>query len=289
MSTDSNCFALAGFIDRDYCDTLSLLAMSLQAGGSDQMGTYVITGGASGIGAAIGQQLQAEGHEVLSVDIQRADIVADLASPEGRSSAVAAIRAASGDDLAGLVACAGVGSHIPNRELITAVNYFGAVQLVEGLRQTLADNRAAVLLVSSNSAPMPTNPAYVQALLSGDETAACAIAREMESQPVYSGSKQALTRWMRHNTAAYAAIGIRMNAIGPGYTKTPLSAAVEDDPNYGEAIKQFIASIPIGRPGLPEDMASAASFLLSDRASFICGAMLFVDGGHDAMLRPDSF
>ncbi len=253
------------------------------------MGTYVITGGASGIGAAIGRQLQAEGHKVLAVDIQQADIVADLATEAGRSEAVAAIKQATGGKLAGLVACAGVGSHVPDRELITAVNYFGAVELVEGLGQLLADNRACVLLVSSNSAPMATSSDYVDALLSGDEAAACALAREMESQPVYSGSKQALTRWMRRNTREYAARGIRMNAIAPGYTRTPLSAAVENDPNYGEAIKQFIDSIPIGCPGLPQDMADAASFLLSDKAGFICGAMLFVDGGHDAMLRPDAF
>lgn len=253
------------------------------------MGTYVITGGASGIGAAIGQQLQSEGHKVLTVDIQRADIVADLATPAGRSEAVAAVKQATGGELAGLVACAGVGSHVPDRALITAVNYFGAVELVEGLRQLLADNRASVLLVSSNSAPMPTSAELVERLLAGDEQAARGIARNMESQPVYSGSKQALTRWMRRNTPDYASQGIRMNALAPGYTRTPLSAAVEDDPNYGEAIKQFIASIPIGRPGLPQDMAYAASFLLGDKAGFICGTMLFVDGGHDAMLRPDEF
>ena len=253
------------------------------------MGSYVITGGASGIGAAISQQLQSEGHQVLVIDIQQADIVADLATPAGRCAASDAVREATGGALNGLVACAGIGSHIPNRQLITAVNYFGAVELVEGLRPTLADNRATVLLVSSNSAPMPTNPDYVQALLSGDENAASALAGQMESQSVYSGSKQALSRWMRRNTADYAAQGIRMNAIAPGYTKTPLSAAVEDDPRYGEAIRQFIDSIPMGRPGLPRDMADAASFLLGDRASFICGAVLFIDGGHDAMLRPDTF
>jgi NAD(P)-dependent dehydrogenase (short-subunit alcohol dehydrogenase family) len=80
-----------------------------------------------------------------------------------------------------------------------------------------------------------------------------------------------------------------MNAIGPGYTRTPLSQAVENDPTYGDAIKEFIATIPVGRPGLPEDMANAASFLLSDKAGFICGVMLFVDGGHDAAMRPDQF
>lgn len=253
------------------------------------MGTYVVTGGASGIGAAIKAQLQQEGHKVLVVDIQEADIVANLATPEGRSAAIEAVREATRDGLAGLVACAGVGSHVPDRALITAVNYFGTVELVEGLREELAANRASVLLISSNSAPMETNQDYVQALLSGDEAAAGAIAADMESQPVYSGSKQAVTIWMRRNTQPYATQGIRMNAMGPGYTRTPLSAAVEEDPTYGDAIKQFIASIPVGRAGQPQDMADAASFLLSDRAAFICGAMLFVDGGHDAMLRSDHF
>ncbi len=136
---------------------------------------------------------------------------------------------------------------------------------------------------------MATSPEYVEALLANDEATARKIASTMEAQPVYSGSKLAVTRWMRRHTQAYAAQGVRMNAIGPGYTKTPLSAAVENDAKYGEAIQQFIASIPIGRPGLPQDMANAASFLLSEKASFICGSMLFIDGGHDAMLRPDDF
>jgi NAD(P)-dependent dehydrogenase (short-subunit alcohol dehydrogenase family) len=68
-----------------------------------------------------------------------------------------------------------------------------------------------------------------------------------------------------------------------------MTAAVKDDPNYGDAIRQFVASIPVGRPGLPEDMAKAVSFLCSDDAAFICGTVLFVDGGHDAMMRPDQF
>jgi len=253
------------------------------------MGTYVITGGVSGIGKAIAQQLRSEGHSILTVDIQEADIVADLSSPEGRASAVLAIREMTASGLQGLVACAGIGSHVPNNRLITKVNYFGSVDLVEGLREHLAEHKSAVLMISSNSAPMKTNPTFVESLLNNDADQACALADEMQGQPVYSGTKQAVTIWMRRNAAAYAAQGIRMNAIGPGYTQTPLSAAVEDDPTYGDAIKQFIASIPVGRPGQPEDMAKAASFLLGVHAGFICGAMLFVDGGHDAMLRPEKF
>lgn len=253
------------------------------------MATYVITGGASGIGAAIAEQLKNEGHEVLTVDIKDADIVADLSTSEGRQGAIRAIQESTESGIKGLITCAGLGSHVPDKSLITRVNYFGSVELIEGLRDHLGANNADVLLVSSNSAPMQTNPVFIEQLLAGDLDDACATAESMEGQPVYSGTKQAVTIWMRRNAAAYAAAGVRMNAIGPGYTRTPLSAAVEDDPTYGEAIKQFIASIPVGRPGIPQDMADAASFLLGERASFICGAMLFVDGGHDAMMRPDQF
>ena len=253
------------------------------------MGNYVVTGGASGIGAAIKQQLESDGNEVIVVDIQEADITADLSTVDGRQSAVAAIREACSDGIAGLVACAGLGSHVPNKPLITQVNYFGKIELVEGLRDLLADSNAPVLMVSSNSAPHPTNADFVEQCLAGDVEAACATAEDMDAQQVYSGSKQAVARWTRRNAAAFAAEGIRMNAIAPGYTRTPLSLAVEEDPTYGDAIKQFIASIPVGRPGVPEDMANAASFLLSDKAGFICGAVLFIDGGHDAAMRPDQF
>lgn len=252
------------------------------------MGTYVITGGASGIGMAIAQQLSSEGHNCLSLDIQEADIVADLSTPEGRRQAISAIEKQTGGDLQGLVTSAGLGSHVPDRGLITNVNYFGTVELIAGLRSTLAKNHAAALLVSSNSAPMPTNDDFVSALLADDSDTALALAEEMQGQAVYSGTKQAVTRWMRQHTTSYAAEGIRMNAIGPGYTRTPLSMAVENDPVYSDAIKQFIDSIPIGRPGVPQDMADAASFLLSEKASFICGSMLYVDGGHDAVMRPEA-
>ena len=67
-----------------------------------------------------------------------------------------------------------------------------------------------------------------------------------------------------------------------------MTQATHDDPAYGDAIKQFLASIPVGRPGQPEDMANMAEFLLSDKARFVCGATMFVDGGHDALFRPDN-
>lgn len=253
------------------------------------MGIYAMTGGASGIGAAIKHKLKQQGHDVVVVDLQDADIQANLASAQGRSDAISAIHDHASAGLDGFIACAGVASHVTDLALISSVNYYGSVELVEGLQDLLAMRSGSVLMVSSNSAPMETNASYVDALLDNDAVAVTASLAEMQGQQVYSGSKQALARWMRRNTQRFAQMGIRMNAIAPGYTETPMTAAVAESAEYGDAIKQFLNSIPMGRAGLPEDMANAASFLLSDAASFICGSVLFIDGGHDAMLRPDAF
>ena len=80
-----------------------------------------------------------------------------------------------------------------------------------------------------------------------------------------------------------------MNAIAPGYTETGMTASGKRDPRFREALKQFVDSIPIGRPGMPADQSDAVLFLLGDRAGFISGSVLFVDGGHDAVFRPDSY
>lgn len=253
------------------------------------MGQYAMTGGATGIGAAIKQQLLADGHSVVVIDIKDADIEADLSTPDGRKNAAKALREACSAGLDGLITCAGVAGSVPNHRLIASVNYHGTVELIEAARELLAKKRGSVVLVSSNSAPMETNLDYVEQLLNDDTEAAMTTAETMTGHMVYSGSKQAVARWMRRNTASYAGQGIRMNAIAPGYTQTPMTEQVEKDPKMGPAIRKFMESIPIGRPGKPEDMAAATKFLLSDAASFVCGSVLFIDGGHDASLRPDQF
>ena len=58
-------------------------------------------------------------------------------------------------------------------------------------------------------------------------------------------------------------------------------------PEYGEAIKAFVASIPIGRAGQPEDVAQLIHFLLSPAAGFIAGSLIYCDGAHDALMRPE--
>ena len=252
------------------------------------MGIYAMTGGATGIGAAIKEQVRARGDQMIVVDIRDADVVADLSTPEGRAAAIAGILERTPEGLDGFVACAGLG---PNNSpaLVARVNYFGAVELLEGLRDALARRRGAAVIISSNSAPMSTDADYVATLLAGDEQGAVSHLEGKDGQTAYSGSKLAVARWVRRNAAAWAAQGVRMNAVAPGYITTPLSQAAAADPRYADAMKAFVDSIPVGRAGEPEDIANVVSFLLTPAASFICGSVLFVDGGHDAMFRPDQF
>jgi len=254
------------------------------------MGIFAVTGAASGIGAATESQLKALGHEVVSIDIRDADVNGDLSRPEARRQAVAAILQKAPGGLDGLVTCAGVSVDVDSPGLIPRVNFFGSVDLVEGLKPALAMRRGAVVLVSSNSAWLgKCDDRYLQALLDLDEATAVRLAPTLDLPTVYIGAKQSLCRWMRRNNADYAQLGIRMNAIAPGFTHTKMTETLLSLPAFAAGMRDLIATTPLGRTAEPADQADAILFLLSERARFISGSVLYVDGGYDALCRPDQF
>jgi NAD(P)-dependent dehydrogenase (short-subunit alcohol dehydrogenase family) len=246
-----------------------------------------VTGSASGIGAALRKRLEAAGERVIGVDVRNAEVVADLAAPEGRAAAVAAVVAASGGRLDGLVACAGVGPHVEPAATIVSVNYFGAEAVLAGLRDSLVrGDRAAAVAVSSNASTIPgADGPLAEACLAGDEAEARRLAADGHS--VYGASKLALARWVRRSAPDWARAGIRLNAVAPGAVATPLLAAGLAHDVYGPAIRGF--PIPTGGFGTADDVAAAIAFLLGPDAHFCCGSVLFVDGGTDALLRPDRY
>lgn len=259
------------------------------------MRTIAITGAASGIGAALKKRLEGQGDRIIGVDVQAADIVADLASPEGRQAAIEGIREACGGVLDGIVPCAGL-SGLPNRpgSLLVSLNYFGTIDLLAGLRDCLAKApEPAAVAISSNSTttvpPGMVSMPLVEACLAGDEEKARAIGDEVGSIAVYPASKTAVAYWVRRQapTADWIGAGINLNAVAPGKTSTAMVEEGRKDPILGPHMDAF--PLPIGREGRPEEIAAMLGFLLGPEARFIVGSVFFVDGGTDAQARSDDF
>lgn len=257
------------------------------------MSLIAVTGSRSGIGAATVARLRELGHRVIGIDLEGADVNADLSSREGRAAAVAAVLERSGGTLDGLVLCAGLGPVVKPHAKIAAVNYFGAVAMLDGLRDALARGASpAAVVVSSVSSVQTTwdaNP-IGRALEAGDEAQLEAIlagAGAAAGQVAYAGSKNALTVAIRRRAVEWGALGVRLNTVAPGIVETPLLQAGLADPLYGPAISRFVA--PIARRARPEEIAATIAFLLGPDASYVHGAQVFVDGGVDAMTRPTTF
>jgi NAD(P)-dependent dehydrogenase (short-subunit alcohol dehydrogenase family) len=216
------------------------------------------------------------------VDVRDAEVIADLGSVDGRAAMVEAVTELSGGRLDGLVAGAGV-THDDGR-LVVAINYFGAIATLEGLRPLLAarSDASAVAISSNSTTTQPGLPLeLVDACLAGDEAAALDVAGH--GVPAYAASKLALARWVRRQavTEAWMGSGIRLNAIAPGLITTPMTADMEEMVlGLGD-----IFPIPAARAGTADEVGALIAYLLGPDAGFFCGSVVCMDGGTDAALR----
>lgn len=257
------------------------------------MSTIVMSGCATGIGAATRKALEAAGHTVIGVDIRDAEVIADLSTAEGRKQAIADVLAKCDSGLDGIVLCAGLGPQTKVIGNVVSVNYFGAIELMDAFLPELSksQNAAAVVISSVASAQLAweKNP-LAAPLAAGDEAKARAIvegAGEQGGNLAYAGSKNALTVAVRKRAAAWGEAGVRLNTIAPGATETPLLQAGLQDPRYGESISKFVP--PLGRRAEPAEMAAVIAFLMSPAAGYVHGAQIVIDGGIDAVMRPTQF
>jgi NAD(P)-dependent dehydrogenase (short-subunit alcohol dehydrogenase family) len=248
--------------------------------------TYVVTGSASGIGRATSERLETEGHRIIGVDLHDADVVADLARPDGRERLVSEVEGLVGGSLEGVIACAGVGGSA-DPELVVALNFFGAVATLEGLRPLLArgDNPRAVA-VSSRALLHEVDEPALDACLAGDEPAA--LAAVAERGRAYPTAKRALARWVRRvaTTQDWAGEGIPINAVAPGMTETPMTRDLLDDAARLAELEAG-APQPLKRLAAPGEVAAAIAWLAGPENTLATGQVLFVDGGAEPGLRGD--
>ncbi|MFI4935189.1 MAG: SDR family oxidoreductase [Caulobacterales bacterium] len=262
--------------------------------------TYVVTGAASGIGAATARLLRERGGRVIACDLHDADVIADLTTPEGRAALAQGVARLSGGRIDGIVANAGGGSPETSLQL----NFFGAVATLEGLRPLLGASPAPrAVAVSSVASLRPALPGLVEACLAMDEARTIAIARAAfeaadpgrpRANPMpaatqapldlYGNAKQALQRWCRKAAPGpdWAGAGIALNAVALGFFDTPAAAYVLSDPQTSAAMA---AMTPLrgAYPGRPEEAAAVLAWCVSAENSQMTGQVLYVDGGIECL------
>ena len=249
----------------------------------------VISGSASGIGGCVRARLEAQGYEVVGIDLKNAEVEADLSTASGRQAAIAGALDKSGGKIDILVLAAGLGGHLDDGQLVAKVNYYGAIELLDGFKDALAATTGRVVVISSNSAQMRTDPNsdLVKALLDGSEEEAMAVIGDNHAAMTYGVSKHAVARAVRRRAAEWGHLGIRLNAIAPGMTETPMFRGAADHPLIGKSVEAI--PIPQNRYAAADEIAGVIEFMLSDAAAYMQGSVVYVDGGTDAQLRPDAF
>lgn len=254
------------------------------------MSKIVITGSASGIGREVAKKLSDSEHEIISIDLRDADIIADLSTLGGRQRAIADTLEKTGSEIDILITAAGMGGHLADGKLVMIVNYFGTVELLDGFFPAMKGRAgAAALALSSNSAQMGVDPEneLVKALLAHDEQAAIDFVGDMPAAATYGLSKHAVARAVRRRAHEWGTAGVRLNAIAPGMTETPMLQGVRDNPDLKGALKNI--PVPLDRTANVDEIANIIVMMVSEAFSFMHGSVLYVDGGTDAVVRPDQF
>ena len=229
----------------------------------------LITGGTTGIGFGIASAMVEAGYEVTVTGLTDEQVAAvpqhthlSAVKLDVTSDASVAAVLATFDELAALINCAGVifrnfaEYNIATFQKVIDVNLTGTMRMCVGARAKLAATRGAIV-----------NTASMLSLFGGPAI------------PAYTASKGGVAQLTKALAVAWAAEGIRVNAIAPGWIATELTRGLVEDEDRSAAI---LGRTPMQRWGNPGDVAGAAVFLCSEAARFITGAILPVDGGYAA-------
>jgi len=223
----------------------------------------LVTGGASGIGAAIVARFRAEGAETLALDLQGGDVTADIGDGAAVARAVEeAVERLGGLDLLVLNAarpCVGALWELDDAtwDDAVAINLTSVHRFLRASWPHLKASRGSVLLTGS--------------VVGLDGSA---------NQAAYCATKAGVVMLTKTIALDGAPHGVRANCVCPGFTQTPMLDAFLAEQEDPDAVRAYAEGLhPVGRLGTPDDIANAFVYLGSDEAAWVTGVALPVDGG----------
>lgn len=241
--------------------------------------TVLVTGAAGGIGLACTRMLLAEGFRVAALDVDRARLEAELPAEDPRLLLI-------GGDVSDPATCEGaVQATLARFGALDALIHWAAIHSTARWDELGPDECNRVLAVNVTGAVLAAQAAArVMAARGAGAIVLCTSAAvsygitggEGQGGPAYVASKSAIIGLVRSLARALAPQGVRVNAVSPGLTETPLIAGYT-----AEKRAAMMKRLVLGRFGRPEEIASAAVYLISERASFMTGAIMHVNGGSD--------